>query len=35
VASRTLTRSNAFVRPEEGDDQGIRLRIPEAADLVR
>jgi Fic/DOC family len=29
-----LTRTNAFVRPEEGDDQGIRLRIPDAADLA-
>jgi hypothetical protein len=28
-----LTRTNAFVRPEEGDEQGIRLRIPDAADL--
>jgi hypothetical protein len=29
-----LTPSNAFVRPEESDDKGIRLRIPEAADLA-
>jgi Fic/DOC family len=29
-----LTRTNAFVRPEEGDDKGIRLRIPDAADLA-
>jgi hypothetical protein len=27
-----LTRSNAFVRPEESE--GIRLRIPDAADLA-
>jgi fido (protein-threonine AMPylation protein) len=29
-----LTRTNAFVRPEEGDDKGIRLRIPDAADIA-
>jgi hypothetical protein len=29
-----LTRTNAFVRPEEGDDKGIRLRIPDAADVA-
>lgn len=28
-----LTRTNAFVRPEDGDDKGIRLRIPDAVDL--
>jgi hypothetical protein len=32
VALAVLTRTNAFVRPEEGDDLGIRLRIPNAAD---
>jgi fido (protein-threonine AMPylation protein) len=33
-ARSVLTRTNAFVRPEEGDDKGIRLRIPDAADLA-
>ncbi len=33
-AHAVLTRTNAFVRPEEGDDEGIRLRIPDAADLA-
>jgi Fic/DOC family protein len=33
-ARSVLTRTNAFVRPEEGDDKGIRLRVPDAADLV-
>ena len=33
TALAVLTRTNAFVRPEEGDDQGIRLRIPDAADI--
>jgi fido (protein-threonine AMPylation protein) len=33
-ARAVLTRTNAFVRPEEGDDKGIRLRIPDAADLA-
>ncbi len=33
-ARAALTRTNAFVRPEEGDEKGIRLRIPDAADLV-
>jgi hypothetical protein len=33
-AHAVLTRTNAFVRPEEGDDKGIRLRIPDAADLA-
>lgn len=33
-ARLVLTRTNAFVRPEEGDDKGIRLRIPDAADLA-
>ena len=32
-ARAVLERTNAFVRPEEGDEQGIRLRIPSAADL--
>ncbi len=34
TARAVLTRTNAFVRPEEGDERGIRLRIPEAADLA-
>jgi hypothetical protein len=29
-----LARTNAFIRPEEGDDKGIRLRIPDAADVA-
>ena len=29
-----LARSNAFVRPDEGDDKGIRLRIPDPADIA-
>ncbi|MBM0205267.1 Fic family protein [Micromonospora sp. STR1s_5] len=33
VAIDVLTRTNAFVRPEDGDAQGIRLRIPAAYDL--
>lgn len=33
-ARAVMTRTNAFVRPEEGDDKGIRLRIPDAADLA-
>lgn len=33
-ARSVLERTNAFVRPEEGDEQGIRLRIPDAADLA-
>jgi len=33
-ARSVLTRTNAFVRPEEGDDKGIRLLIPDAADLA-
>lgn len=33
-ARSVLTRTNAFVRPEEGDEKGIRLRIPDAADLA-
>jgi hypothetical protein len=32
-ARLVLARSNAFVRPEEGDEKGIRLRVPDAADL--
>lgn len=32
-ARAVLTRTNAFVRPEEGDEKGIRLRVPDAADL--
>jgi hypothetical protein len=34
VAVTVLRRTNAFVRPEEGDDKGIRLRIPDAADIA-
>jgi hypothetical protein len=34
TATAVLTRTHAFVRPEEGDDQGIRLRIPTAADIA-
>jgi hypothetical protein len=33
-ARSVLTLTNAFVRPEEGDEKGIRLRIPDAADLA-
>jgi hypothetical protein len=33
-ALRILTRTNALIRPEQGDEQGIRLRIPDAADLA-
>ncbi|MCW5735978.1 MAG: Fic family protein [Enhydrobacter sp.] len=29
-----LKATHAFVRPEDGDEQGIRLRIPSAADLA-
>jgi Fic/DOC family len=34
AARSVLIRTNAFVRPEEGDEKGIRLRIPDAADLA-
>ena len=33
AAVSVLSRTNAFVRPEEGDDKGIRLRIPDAQDI--
>ena len=33
-ARAVLTRTNAFVRPEQGDEEGIRLRIPDAADVA-
>jgi hypothetical protein len=33
AAVSALTRTNAFIRPEEGDEKGIRLRIPDAIDL--
>jgi hypothetical protein len=34
VIHTALTRQNeALVRPEQGDEEGIRLRIPDAADL--
>jgi hypothetical protein len=29
-----LTRTDAFVRPKEGDDKGVRLQIPDGADLA-
>jgi fido (protein-threonine AMPylation protein) len=29
-----LTSTNAFVRPEEGDERGVRLKIPDAADIA-
>jgi hypothetical protein len=29
-----LARTNAFVRPDEADDKGIRLRIPDPADIA-
>jgi fido (protein-threonine AMPylation protein) len=34
VARAVLARTNAFVRPEVGDEEGIRLRIPDAADIA-
>ena len=34
VARAVLARSNAFVRPEVGDDEVVRLRIPDAADIA-
>jgi hypothetical protein len=33
-ARAVLTRTNAFVRPKEGNDEGIRLLIPDAADIA-
>ena len=33
AAISVLTRTNALIRPEEGDDKGIRLRIPHAEDI--
>jgi fido (protein-threonine AMPylation protein) len=33
-ARSVMTLTNAFVRPEEGDEKGIRLRIPDAADIA-
>lgn len=33
-AVSVLRRTNALVRPEQGDEEGIRLRIPDAADLA-
>ena len=32
-ARRVLTATNAFMRPDEADDQGARLRMPTAAQL--
>ncbi|MGO9399101.1 MAG: Fic family protein [Xanthobacteraceae bacterium] len=32
-ARAVLARTNAFVRPEQGDEEGIRLRIPDATEL--
>jgi Fic/DOC family protein/uncharacterized protein DUF1488 len=29
-----LARTNALIRPDEGDDKGIRLRVPDAADIA-
>jgi Fic/DOC family len=34
TALGVLTRTHALVRPDEGDDQGLRLRIPTAADIA-
>ncbi|MGA2127115.1 MAG: Fic family protein [Xanthobacteraceae bacterium] len=34
AAVAVLARTNAFIRPEEGDDKGIRLRIADAADIA-
>jgi vacuolar-type H+-ATPase subunit B/Vma2 len=33
AAITVMTRTNAFVRPEDGDDHGIRIRISDATDL--
>jgi hypothetical protein len=35
AATDILARTNAFVHPEEGDEKGIRLRIPVAADIAK
>jgi hypothetical protein len=32
-ARSVLTRTNAFIRPEQGDDEDVRLRIPDPKDL--
>jgi hypothetical protein len=34
AAITVLTRTNVFVRPEDGDEKGIRIRIPDAADAA-
>jgi Fic/DOC family/Protein of unknown function (DUF1488) len=34
TAVAVLARTHAFIRPEEGDEKGIRLRIPDAADIA-
>jgi hypothetical protein len=34
TATGVLARTHAFIRPDEADDEGIRLRIPDAADLA-
>jgi hypothetical protein len=34
TAITVLRRTNAMLRPEEGDEKGIRLRIPDAMDLA-
>ncbi|GJE72485.1 hypothetical protein CHKEEEPN_4042 [Methylorubrum podarium] len=34
TAAHVLRSTNAFMRPEEGDAQGIRLRLPAAYDFV-
>jgi fido (protein-threonine AMPylation protein) len=33
-ARSVLARTNAFVRPELGDEEGVRLRVPDAADIA-
>jgi fido (protein-threonine AMPylation protein) len=34
TAIGVLARTHALIRPDEGDDEGIRLRIPNAADVA-
>lgn len=34
TAIDVLTRTNAFLKPEEAEERGLRLRIPGASDLV-
>jgi hypothetical protein len=33
TAIKVLTRTNAFVRPEDAEEQGARLKLPDASDL--